>query len=354
MTKRGQITIFLIVGIIILVLSATIIYFISSAEKGQISEEQKTPFALEVKPKIVFFVESCLKDKLQEAIQIAGSQGGKIFFDEENTLFTENQFLGYAYKDGDILLKKKQLEEELGLYIDLDLNSCLNNFLSLQETGLEISEEGIKKYDLRFVSEELVNEDIKSWTKVKIYPNLVKADLTYPLIVKQGGSTLHLESFSTAVNSKTDQALNIINDIIGKYQETKLINLDYLAGFEPFIKVFPYDGEKTIYSLYYGEEESPVMFMFAVKDNPNHAPRLNHIPSFFTLTKDQQFTFQVKAYDLDKDKLEYSSDDNDFSITEKGLFSFVPNNVGEFKVTITVEDLKGLKDEQEVKFTVKE
>ena len=55
-------------------------------------------------------------------------------------------------------------------------------------------------------------------------------------------------------------------EILDYYQETKLINLDSLAGFEPFIKVFPYDEEKTIYSLYYGEEESPTIFMFAVKD----------------------------------------------------------------------------------------
>ena len=77
--KKSQVTLFIILGTVILVIFALVFYLISyvSEIKGQedIDETQKIP--AELKP-INDYIESCLSRVAQDGLELLGLQGGRI------------------------------------------------------------------------------------------------------------------------------------------------------------------------------------------------------------------------------------------------------------------------------------
>ncbi|MFH1683199.1 MAG: hypothetical protein ABIA37_05385, partial [Candidatus Woesearchaeota archaeon] len=97
MQKRGQLTIFIIIGILLLVVTAGIYFASSVMLKEQISAEAEQ-VDVDTAP-IKMFVEQCLNEAIDQGIYLVLSQGGYYtFVDADSFQFTtEEEVLQLPY-----------------------------------------------------------------------------------------------------------------------------------------------------------------------------------------------------------------------------------------------------------------
>ncbi len=147
MAKRGQIAIFLIVGIVIfLAVSAFIWYRYSFAKETGAEAIEKTRQEGAI---INSFVESCLARTANEAVLDNGYNGGYFTLPEEST--TElSADVPYYFKQGEDLSPADEvLAQEIGKYIDAMLILCLEDFQALKKQGYGVEfEEPVSKVTL--------------------------------------------------------------------------------------------------------------------------------------------------------------------------------------------------------------
>src|SRR3989338_5859199 len=75
--KKGQITIFMILGLLILIAFIFVYSLTAGIEKGQLQEAQeKTLTKVFKKEALRIFVEDCLTDELEKGLILLGQQGG--------------------------------------------------------------------------------------------------------------------------------------------------------------------------------------------------------------------------------------------------------------------------------------
>ena len=129
LSKRGQITIFIIIGLII-VIAVGLFYLKSSVETKEL---EKIPDYQIAEP-IRFFVQSCLDNVVDNGIFYTNFQGG--YYDVPNSLyyfFAEIPF--YFYLGNDALPDKATFESEFSKYVKNELPICINNFEAFKEMG---------------------------------------------------------------------------------------------------------------------------------------------------------------------------------------------------------------------------
>ena len=142
MTKRAQVTIFIIVAIVIV--GGIILYF-------ALRENFHQTVPSDLRPAYDYYI-SCLKDTADGGIQLLGEQGGRIKIPEFQPgsaympFSSQLNFLGqpipyWMYVSGNNLLKesvptKQSMERELNNYVSERLGDC--DFSSLQSEGYDI------------------------------------------------------------------------------------------------------------------------------------------------------------------------------------------------------------------------
>lgn len=338
MKKRGQVTIFIVIGIAILFAFAGILYLVQQSSTKEVSARfGETPLIGDLRPQITNFVESCIENIAVPGIYLLGIQGGVIYPDDPTKLLiTENSIINYGYLNGINQLSTKDMEEQLNRYMEESLPECLD-FSVFESQGIVVEE----KSDL--------NMD------TKIVPNEVIFSLNYDLELTSGEAEMSVESFIRNVPLKLGNVVTEANSLIEKQKENpdqvaRASQLNYFTSF------FPYDFTTYVYSI--SDDNSiidgaPLTFMFAIDSEFNTAPELDYV-SDQVLQKGQTFTYQLFGFDHEKDLMTFSSDNPEFQVDDTGLISFTPQKIGVFTVTFTVKDTGGLTGEQKVRFSVEE
>lgn len=202
-SRRAQITIFIVIGLILLLTVATVFYF-------QYRAEQHPIFALSEDP-VTAYVQQCIVDTTKEAVLLAGEHGGAIYQEEytdkekkllellpfnSEVLFLANgkQQLPYWYyqkSDGIDRVAIPELEkqaagdgsiqDQLEQYVGNQMTACLNNFAALKNNGI--------------IVEPTENMTVSS----VITEKSVEVTVSYPLKITQGDATSSQESFTALV-----------------------------------------------------------------------------------------------------------------------------------------------------------
>ncbi|MEK6901566.1 MAG: hypothetical protein AABX37_04440, partial [Nanoarchaeota archaeon] len=103
--KRGQITIFIILGVMLLFIFLFLLQFTSSLQKKQLTQAQEEVFTKALhKETLRIYVEDCLEDELPAGLTLLGSQGAiwreqggsRNFFSGSNGVLVGNQNISYA------------------------------------------------------------------------------------------------------------------------------------------------------------------------------------------------------------------------------------------------------------------
>ena len=182
MKKRGQVTTFIIVGIIILAIIGVVLAIRSGVLDVYLdSERNKVIVAEDIVP-VQQDLESCLLDNLAFGLDQLGSQGGYLKLEnQDNFGFSNNlEIFGnirtayWYYEDlnGNGVSKiptKKEMEEQLNEFIEIGFRECLIDLERFENSGYDIS----------------YNDNIKS--DVKIEDNLVDLVVRSPVSVSFSG-----------------------------------------------------------------------------------------------------------------------------------------------------------------------
>ena len=208
-SKRGQVTIFIVAGIIIL-LVATIFIYISSRQTTRPFEEFQPriiEIPLEFKP-VNDFIENCLKTTTAAAFEFIGRTGGYYNTNPLSATFAPTEGSAFYFNPNDVNSKiaywwyfksanncqqncecgterphlyveegEPSIESEVAAYINDHLDDCLNNFNSLKQQGFEFTELSVKN------------------AKVRVAENDVAALLDYSIKIRKDTSEQQIDQF---------------------------------------------------------------------------------------------------------------------------------------------------------------
>ena len=212
LNKRGQITLFIILGLVILGLVAGFIVLKSKVTETELSTGEvveKTP--ADLRP-VHNFVHECMEKVLIEGLKKAGEHGGYVEpLNEElsDKSFEVNHFNptdsdGVSLSSEDELFVPywfyqtksnpcascvvstnkpsiEEIEEQLEIYFKREFNNCARDFVMFTKSGFEIEEKGELEPEIS-VAEKSVNFFLK-----------------YPLKIKKRGSSSLIEQFYVTV-----------------------------------------------------------------------------------------------------------------------------------------------------------
>jgi len=235
--KKAQVTTFMIIGIVILIILSTLMYIRNIVEKGEIEEGVR--IIEEVPSELIpirSFVENCIKVEIEEALEILGQHGGHIYLESfdsniidptEGDALEFNPFFGYKIPywyylksentctsgcmfgsnmpplckagRGCIRDGKNSIEEQIERYINENLKDCLNEFESFKEQAIEVTSLG----------------DVD--TRTIIRDNDIVVYVNYPLTVKKGEATYDIKEYQSTINSDLAELYEIAYDIT-KYE----------------------------------------------------------------------------------------------------------------------------------------
>jgi len=248
--KRGQLTIFIIVGILIVV--GIVLFFFLKTEIGQdiIGIRETNPNA---------FLASCMEGKVKEAVYLISEQGGYI----ENPLNRSFKFEGEdSYKDISYLcfnrnyyypcinqepMLMSHLKNEIKKYIFNDVKDCFEDL----RPNLE------KEY-------EVISANYEGF-EVELKPKKIIVNIGGELALKKAGESFILQDFELVEESRFYEIVIVVQEILS--QNARFCAFSHLGhtAFHPEFEISKFKtGDSTIfYTITY--KETGERFRFAIR-----------------------------------------------------------------------------------------
>jgi len=204
MRKRGQITLFIVLAIIVVL----VIVFATGLFKLPIKRDATENRATVVKD----FINSCIDLTTKKALRTVGLSGGVLDVSEDITprsannifsnslLLRSNEVMYWYYKSANNLdivniPNKENIESGLNEYVSDNLGLCLNKFERFRFEGYKI-------------------ESGKAEANAKINDKNVDVKVEMPIIVTVGDSSVRLNNFNVNVDSNFGRLYNAAAEII--------------------------------------------------------------------------------------------------------------------------------------------
>lgn len=251
MNKRGQVTIFVIIAIVIVASIAVFLSFregIISPQIGESTEENPAGF-----------LETCMRDKITEVIDILYSRGGSVSnplnktfqFDEEifptdisYLCYTGNYFIPCTNQETMLI---QNIKEDIKNYVSSDAKNCFDKLTaSLNNEGFVVD----ARYD---------------GINVDMIDGKVIINFDAELALTKSGETTKQTEFDIVRLSRLYDAATIAQEISS--QEAKYCNFEYV-GYMLLYPQWSIDKLRTsdssiIYSIKHQDDENK--FRFAVR-----------------------------------------------------------------------------------------
>ncbi|MBU0614533.1 MAG: hypothetical protein KJ601_00405, partial [Nanoarchaeota archaeon] len=327
--NKGQLSLFMIVGVVLL-LGLGLIYYINSKA---VEEAKPVEFDLYISENVQAFVENCLSQIAVQGLDILGLQGGRIYLYEPYFEYNNYKTNLLYYYGRNLVPSLDEMEIELENYVKYNLRSCTQDFQVFK--GLTITYGTLD-------------------TNAYIGKASVLFDVNWPLEIKQSNIRKELSAFKSTIHIDLEKFWNaskiIVNstmeqpDIIDVLQLMYLdLNAVYFVNEENNMMYFLSDNRSEVYGR-------PYYYIFGMQFNNSAqisepaAPILLNIQDL-TAFEGIQFNYTVRAFDPNGDKVIYSSVTDLFDIEpETGRFSFTPDNfdLGMHLVVVTATDETGL------------
>jgi hypothetical protein len=346
--KKGQITLFIILGIVLIVSFSLVFYlFQSNTGRGESEIQQIQSFELSTSP-IKSYVDSCLQNTATEAIDYIGKHGG--YYDLDQTYSTNSAPYNtayYFYRDINSMPSINIIEKELSNYINDNLFFCLQNFVIFEEQGFNIDMEEIK-------------------SKVSLHENNAVFNLEMPLKIKREDQQKTMESFTVNINSRLKKMIDSASILTSEqvidpdyicmsciFRESMkndfIIELSNMDNDSVIIRILdnetgeqliyankyqlyscsnpPYDADYTFYEECLNDRIRNLNYDFIVHDIPDFKIKVNE--TFYY--KINASGFNLSFYDY-TDLFEISLDNGDINFTPKS------GMVGNHTIWILIKD----------------
>lgn len=342
MQKKGQLTIFILLGFVILI-AASFLFYLNPREGSEI--EKISQFPTEIIP-IKQYVEACISEVGEDTSIFISKQGGyynfiELFFDsgKESTSY-------HFYYNKSMIPSLETIQEEFSMYLNEHLSDCFDNFSIFKKQGFEITGE--------YLNTTTIMSDKKS-----------DISLDYPLKIKKGETYTEASHFSVIL----PYSLKKFHDFSGEFikelmQDSSSICISCLNDLS-----LKHDLYLEMYDI--GDQD----ILFVIKDNNSIidgrvlkfsfairlSPTLDIEEKQFEINKikDQEAYIgyeYIHQVNTTKPATNFSDNTPLFDINpDTGLISFIPNDkqVGTHLIKINAVDAEGNKDFELFKLTIK-
>ncbi|MBI3032075.1 hypothetical protein HYY69_01260 [Candidatus Woesearchaeota archaeon] len=231
LSKKGQITTFIIVGLVVLFIVLLVLYLSS---KFNVTEK----LSFEKKDQVSVFVENCVSQVTDDALEKLGQQAGHLYLDKfeiytaqydpfnANVLSLDNgnSFLPYwLYQRRNGVDKSEMpqlykqykgddsIQDQLERYIRDGVEQCVNNFVSFNSKGILVNPKGELSIAVLFGEEDVQ----------------VKAE--YPLEVTTQNNVENVNSFSTTKQVRLKQVYALARNILQYETNTVFLEDNVIA-----------------------------------------------------------------------------------------------------------------------------
>ncbi len=253
MLKRGQVTVFVIVGILILAAVSAAVYF-SQFKTAEIQGEEKPEVGF-----IKSFVDNCLEKSAQKGLTEVLAQGGYYEFPLDLNVFEfavedENlQVPVYFQNEKTAYPPLNFIEKEAAKATEKALLDCVGNFESFQAQGYAIDAYA-PTIKVQFLDKTLVTSE-------------------FPLTIKKNGKETKLNSFSAALPFNFKEKYETMAKYLAEQEQTpdafqlgKLSSTVYEKNDDFEFKQLGESGSEVLIDLIYDTEykEEPIVYSFAL------------------------------------------------------------------------------------------
>ena len=143
--KRGQIAVFIAVGIIML-LTAFAIFFVQRAAVEPVEKEAEKQPQFAGQAELKNYIDACLQKSILQGLEIMRLQGGYIDIPaDSDTLTADGKNIPYWLTAEKVAIPSLDfMEKELEDYVAKELKSCTNDFKDFKNQGFEVDYSDIK------------------------------------------------------------------------------------------------------------------------------------------------------------------------------------------------------------------
>ena len=200
-SKKAQVTFFIILGIIIIGLIGLIIYIRTGSFKlgSNIEIEKGVSTSLQLNV-IKEYVDNCLQETSKEGLNIIGKQGGYYNIPKSISTILIGKNVTYYYSNKKIYVPDiSVIQKELSDYISDNLIKCLD-FKEFKDKGYNINGKNIL-------------------VETKINDKNVDITMNYPITIEKDGISANLNDFNSIINSNIKTLNSVSSKIVNDYSK---------------------------------------------------------------------------------------------------------------------------------------
>ena len=235
MQKRGQVTVFIVVGIVILIVFSFMFFLRGSFMEASFEDEMNALTVPKQLEPIKTYIDACLTQTILEGVSILGEQGGYITLPKDITpRSVTNPFSNTLeiYKGAEVaywyfetangietqnIPTLESMETELEEYIDENFEDCFYNLDEFREQGFEIQ------------------EPTMAVSQVTINNNNIQVKLVSDTSVALKEVAKDIDKSMVIVNSKLGDLYELAKRVYEKEDETKFLEektIDMMVVYE--------------------------------------------------------------------------------------------------------------------------
>jgi hypothetical protein len=200
MIKRGQLTIFIILGLVLVTVIGLFLVFNNNTSNNQLES-----YAPEIQD-VTNFIDGCVQDAAKDAA-LAISENGGHYPISNDIAFLD---IPYYFKDDTNKLPTKEfVGQSIGNHITDNVDYCLNNFNSLSTYNVVPQE--------------------KSFS-VSIGDNELFIDYIYKATISKDGRSYNVERFATTIPTRLGLIYNSASYLVDEFENTQATCVSCVYG----------------------------------------------------------------------------------------------------------------------------
>lgn len=208
MQKRGQVTIFVITGIVILAAAIILLLVRTTLVKEEL--ETQTPEGVLLSASVKSYVESCLQNTAEDALVFIGQHGG--YYDLPDGYDPRFSLPYYFYEDDSTYPSQQEVEEHISEYVNRGLFFCTRNFVPFREQGVDVRPGEVQ-------------------ATTKLFDEKARVEIVYPLTITQRDASTALSRFSVEIPSRVKIANAVAREFMVFQEENPdVICISCLVG----------------------------------------------------------------------------------------------------------------------------
>jgi hypothetical protein len=222
--KRGQVTIFVIIAI--LIVAGIFLFFYVQNKTSSLTPT----IPKDIQP-VYNLVQDCLKETSENALIRIGEQGGYFLIFDEPSI--EGRIPYYLQGTQESIPSQQEIEQNLAGFVREELGFCILNFKDFKE-------------------DYKITHELKK-SEVKILNNQVRFSLDYPLTISKEETAYQLKDFSIDIPIRADKNIKVSQEIITEqklHPESICLSCLYDLGQSYGVHIDMLDyGNSTIFTI---------------------------------------------------------------------------------------------------------